>query len=399
MNLRSNIEQLLDKGVHIPNPQSVEIDDDIDLDRISGKGVTLYSGTKLFGGQTFIGDGARIGYEGPVTIDNCIVGPEVRLKGGYFKQATFLHKASCGLGAHVRQGTILEERAGVAHTVGLKQTILFPFVTLGSLINFCDCLMAGGTGPKNHSEVGSSYIHFNFTPNQDKATPSLIGDVVNGVMLDQSPIFLGGQGGLVGPVQIAYGTVIAAGSICRKDQLKPDRLVIEGAMPTARMPFSPGQYSGLKRILRKNFHYIGQLTALRHWYARIRSNFIGSNLPRPLHTGLLDTLDIGIEERLKQLDKLRDKFADSGRRDNQAQQAFCKQWPKQRETYPTLQQYSGQDQYLDPFLEAVDKSKQDNDGDYLEAIQGLTHQHVEMGRQWLQSIVDHFMDEFSKGIL
>ena len=66
--------------------------------------------------------------------------------------------------------------------------------------------MAGGTSRKNHSEIGSSYIHFNFTPHQDKATPSLVGDVPRGVMLDRAPIFLGGQGGLVGPVRIAYGT-------------------------------------------------------------------------------------------------------------------------------------------------------------------------------------------------
>jgi len=30
-------------------------------------------------------------------------------------------------------------------------------------------------------------------------------------MLREEPIFLGGQGGIVGPLQIAYGTVIPAG--------------------------------------------------------------------------------------------------------------------------------------------------------------------------------------------
>jgi len=84
--------------------------------------------------------------------------------------------------AEVREGCLLEEEANGAHTVGLKQTILFPFVTLGSIVNFCDILMAGGTDRRNHSEVGSSYIHFNYTPNQDKATASLIGDVAYGVM-------------------------------------------------------------------------------------------------------------------------------------------------------------------------------------------------------------------------
>jgi bifunctional UDP-N-acetylglucosamine pyrophosphorylase/glucosamine-1-phosphate N-acetyltransferase len=105
----------------------------------------------------------------------------------------------------VRAGTIFEEQASIAHTVGLKQTILFPFVTLGSLINFCDCFMAGGTSRENHSEVGSSYIHFNYTPNQDKATASLIGDVPHGVMLNQNPIFLGGQGGWWGLAALPTG--------------------------------------------------------------------------------------------------------------------------------------------------------------------------------------------------
>ena len=188
----SKIEKLIEKGVKINRPTSVEIGDEVDVDRISADGVVIYAGCKIFGAETLILPGAKLGYEAPVTVDNCQVGPDVELKGGYFNQAVFLEKARLGLGSHIREATILEEQAVVAHTVGLKHTILFPFVTLGSLINFCDCLMAGGTSRKNHSEVGSSYIHFNFTPSQDKATASLIGDVPGGVMLNRQPIFLGG---------------------------------------------------------------------------------------------------------------------------------------------------------------------------------------------------------------
>ena len=125
----------------------------------------------------------------------------------------------------MREGCLLEEEAGGAHCVGLKQTILFPFVTLGSLINFCDCLMAGGTSRQDHSEVGSSYIHFNYTPDGDKTTASLFGDVPRGVMLDQPPIFLGGQGGAVGPVRVGFGTVVTAGSVLRGDVLEDGKLV------------------------------------------------------------------------------------------------------------------------------------------------------------------------------
>ena len=199
-----------EQGVRIDAPESIQVDDAIDPDRISKNNVIVHAGCKLFGQRTLICEGAELGYESPVTLNNCYVGPHVKLKGGYFENAVFLEGAQAGSGSQVRGGTIFEEQASIAHTVGLKQTILFPYVTLGSLINFCDCLMAGGTSRKNHSEVGSSYIHFNYTPNQDKATPSLIGDVARGVMLNQSPIFLGGQGGLVGPCRLAYGTITAS---------------------------------------------------------------------------------------------------------------------------------------------------------------------------------------------
>ena len=179
---------LVKKGVDIPNPLTLDIGDEVDPERISGNGVTIYPGCRIYGKNTVISAGAKIGYEGPVTIDDCQIGPNVELKAGYFNKAVFLEKANMGLGAHVREGCILEEEASGAHCVGLKQTILFPFVTLGSLINFCDCLMAGGTSRKDHSEVGSSYIHFNFTPDGDKTMASLIGDVPRGVM-SISPLF------------------------------------------------------------------------------------------------------------------------------------------------------------------------------------------------------------------
>ena len=205
------IVQLLNKGVHIPNPLTLDIGDEVTVDQISSNGVMIYPGCRIYGAGTVISSGVQLGKEGPVTVDNCQLGPSVELKAGYVNKSVFLEKANMSSGAHVREGCILEEEANGAHCVGLKQTILFPFVTLGSLINFCDCLMAGGTSRKDHSEVGSSYIHFNFTPDGNKTTASLFGDVPRGVMLNQPAIFLGGQGGVVGPARLGFGTVVAAG--------------------------------------------------------------------------------------------------------------------------------------------------------------------------------------------
>lgn len=197
MNRLNNIKKsLIQKGVTILLPDSVFISDDIDPDRISGNGVIIHPNCRITGKNSLIMAHTVIGKEAPVTLDNCQVGPSCSLNGGYFQNTVFTGQNVFGACAHVRKGTILEEESCAAHSVGLKQTILFPFVTLGSQINFCDCLMSGGTSRKDHSEVGSSFIHFNFTPNQDKATASLIGNVHQGVFLDQPPIFLGGQGGL-----------------------------------------------------------------------------------------------------------------------------------------------------------------------------------------------------------
>ncbi|MCP3953025.1 MAG: protein GlmU, partial [Desulfobacterales bacterium] len=302
--------------------------------------------------------------------------------------------------AHVRAGTIFEEQARCAHTVGLKQTILFPFVTLGSLINFCDIFMSGGTTAKDHSEVGSSYIHFNYTPNQDKATASLIGDVPRGVMLDQPPIFLGGQGGLVGPCALAFGTTVAAGSICRKDEKKPGRLIIAGAARSGRVPFSPGVYRGCKRIVRHNINYIANLLALRQWYGHVRSLFISDRYPEALARGLEDTLDAGINERLKQFKAFCLKMPASielltagstteppGTQVQQQQELFDRCTDVET-TLLAGAQFAGDIGSRDRFLEHVNAAIQTGEKDYIAVITALSENEKKEGTGWLQSIAD-----------
>ena len=124
------INDLLERGVSIPNPETIDIGDDVAIDRISGKGVKIYPGCRIYGKETTISSGCQLGYEAPVTIENCQLAEKVELNGGFFSKSVFLEKSNMGMGAHVREGCILEEEAGGAHCVGLKQTILFPFVTL-----------------------------------------------------------------------------------------------------------------------------------------------------------------------------------------------------------------------------------------------------------------------------
>lgn len=388
-------QELISKGAAIPDERSVTIGAEVDVGRLAGRGVTLYPGTRIFGSNTFIAEGARIGAEGPVTIDNCQVGPQVELRGGFFSGAVFLRKAACGSGSHVRRGTILEEEAAIAHTVGLKQTILFPFVTLGSLINFCDCLMAGGSSRTNHSEVGSSYIHFNFTPHQDKATPSLLGDVPRGVMLNRSPIFLGGQGGLVGPCRLAFGTVLAAGSICRSDQLEENHLVFGAPSRSGSIPYSPGAFIGLKRVLTNNMLYIGNLIALRQWYRHVRSRFTGPELPNELLIGLRATIDVCIEERIRQLGRLSRNIGESAQPEN-AQDEFVSRWAEIEVKLNQLITDDGSPELLECFMQIIDDGLHARGKSYLGVIKDLNPEQTASGTLWLQSIVQRVMDDISE---
>ena len=55
--------ELRNKGVRIPSPESVEIGRDILPGRISGDNVVLHAGCKLFGPETLIMPGVKLGYE------------------------------------------------------------------------------------------------------------------------------------------------------------------------------------------------------------------------------------------------------------------------------------------------------------------------------------------------
>lgn len=395
------IGTLLKKGVKAPCPESVEIGSEVIPEKISGEGVIIHTGSKIFGEKTVIMPGAEIGYEAPVTLSDCQLARGVKLKGGYFSGATFLEKAEMGSGSHIREGCLLEEGARCAHTVGLKQTILFPYVTLGSLINFCDCFMAGGTSSKNHSEVGSSYIHFNYSPNQDKATPSLIGDVPEGVMLDKPPIFLGGQGGLVGPVKINYGAVVAAGTIVRKDFLKGRSILLGQSAPNRSMPFHSGLYMGIQRLIKMNVIYIANMIALRRWYLDVRSKFFnGNRMMELVFKGAVDKLEMTIKERLKRMGEVAARMPRSIEiwkeiSSNSApveaiarKNEFNKNWAEMEASFIDCMDETGESSLRDKFINSIDKGLAEFGSDYLLVIKNLTEDEKITGREWLQELVD-----------
>lgn len=298
----ARLQSLAERGVVIVDPRQTWIDGAVDPSRIHA-GVTLHPGTRLIGARTFLGEGAEVGRQGPATLVDAVLDEGARVDGGFVQGAVLLAGASAGANAHLREGTLLEESASTAHAVGLKHTVLLSFVTLGSLINFCDCLMAGGTSRKDHSEVGSGYIHFNFTPwgvRGDKATASRFGGVPRGVFLRERRIFLGGSGGTIGPRKLGFGVVAAAGQVLR-DDVADDQLVTGQRARVTTREIDPAYLDTAEPRGERNREYIGHLVALREWYRQVRRAREQRPLREPVVDAAIELLGGCIEERVDRL--------------------------------------------------------------------------------------------------
>ena len=305
------IHKLEEKGVVIIDPRQTYIGSEVDPDRIY-KGSVLFPGCRLTGARTLIGSSAQIGTEGPAAIHNSVIGADAEVASGYLADATLLPKAKAGANSHYRAGTLLEEYASTAHCVGLKQSILMYSVTLGSLINFCDVLISGGSSRKDHTEVGSGFIHFNFTPwgkSGDKATPSLMGNVTEGVFLDQQRIFLGGMSGMVGPSTVGFGAMTVAGQVIRHDVA--DSTMHSESVRSMDRKWSSSQIlfpeKHFQQVYEKNAEYLAQLYALREWYLQIRlqrSRVQEDSELSLVLTGAVETIQSCMKERVSRYNSL-----------------------------------------------------------------------------------------------
>ena len=314
--LEERLRTLVSKGITIIDPRQTYISPEVNLDRIYS-GCVLYPGTRLTGEKTLIGSFAKVGSEGPATIHDSMLGSDTEVASGFLSEATLLPGARAGSNCHFRAGTLLEENVFTGHSVGLKQSILMYSVVTGSLINFCDTLISGGRSRSDHSEVGSGFIHFNFTPwgkRGDKATPSLIGNVTEGVFLDKDRIFLGGLSGIVGPQTVGFGSITVAGQVIREavadSTMHSETGVrfVRDLLPT-KVKFSKNRLNG---ILNKNIEYIAQLTALKCWYSQVRLERSRAKKDMALFLvlmGAIETIQICITERIRRYNSFAEEWS------------------------------------------------------------------------------------------
>ncbi len=295
---QGRIAQLGNRGVEVWGADRNYIDADVPIDNIE-PGAALHNCT-LSGANTFIGRGSKIGESGHARVNDCQIGRDCTLGAGTYEGATFLDGVTVRGYAEIRPGTLLEEQVEAAHSVAFKNTILTATCVTGSLINFCDLFMSGGTSREDHSEVGSGAIHFNFDPRGDK-WGSLIGDVT-GVLLRSSPIFIGGNSGLVGPLTVDFGAVVAAGSIVRRD-VDANCVHAEAMRSQEAQSFDRERYALLGRKFIQTARLVGALHALDAWYEHVRLPY-ATDGQKPLYEAARRQIERHIAERAVRLQNI-----------------------------------------------------------------------------------------------
>lgn len=296
------LERLAERGVLIHAPHSVVLED-LDPERFE-PGAQIYPGSVVRGRRTYLASGATIGRGGGGSFENVVVGPHAELYSGVFEDCVVLDHVIVRGHAELRGGTLLEERCEAAHHAGYKMTIMLPCVVAGSLVNFCDALVAGGTSRADHSEIGSTLALYNFTPWGDKFA-SLFGDVPRGVFMRSPRIFIGGQTQIVSPVRVGFGALIPAGCAVRRD-VPAGRLYGEPAR-AFDAEFDARLYGALGHKLDATAEFIGNLHALLVWYRHVRLPF-AQRRNDATHVALYEAatrqIQAGLAERIKRLAKM-----------------------------------------------------------------------------------------------
>jgi len=425
----AELQRLAERGVHLPRIDQVAIRRDVPLERLA-PGARLHPFCRLTGAATRVDAGAELGAGGPVTLDNSWVGvgtaigtlgpvtlrdaacgPGTVLGCGVAEEAVFLGKESqdtpftAGYGFRVRKGTLYEEDASSAQHTDTKMTLLFPWVTLGSSLNWCDVLVAGGVGSGlgEFSEIGSGAIHFNFTPRGDKATATLLGNVVDGLFLDQPRLFIGGNTSLIGPLRADFGAVtLAGGRFSRRlraglNTAEPDKEESHragAAQPTAAQDYELDLYGSIKRIFDTQVAFVGELAALDAWYAHVRARVAQGHPDRAaLYERGRAIVRLNLDERIAQLAGLARRMEISAR--NLAQrrpgdprvvqhEALLRRWPEidrhLRRSSAVESEPPGQ------FLRALERSLEAGVERYTAVMRRLAPEGRAAGRDWLAAV-------------
>jgi UDP-N-acetylglucosamine/UDP-N-acetylgalactosamine diphosphorylase len=136
--------------------------------------------------------------------------------------------------------------------------------------------------------------------------------------------------------------------------------------------------------------------ALRQWYVHIRSEFVGRDFTPELFEGLMETLQMAIQERIARLLAYCRSLPVSGVPQTVQANLMCEVYNNcsQLERLFLMQtSWQGNTNFRDSFLEAVHQGISESGKAYLSVIRGISEKSCESGTAWLQGMIDHIVKE------
>ncbi|MDE0106886.1 MAG: hypothetical protein OXN96_03710 [Bryobacterales bacterium] len=381
---RARVESLQRRGVDVWGPERVYVSADVDLDAIEATAVIRQA--TLSGKDLSIAAGAVIGTSGHAEVSDCQIGPNAELGAGLYQGATLLNGVKVRGFAEIRPETLLEEEVDLAHSVALKNTTFTACCVAGSLINFCDLFLTGGTSRKDHTEIGSGAIHYNFDPRGDK-WGSLLGSI-RGVLLRSDPVFIGGTCGLVGPLEVGLGAVTAANCTIRKD-VPANTLVSTDDRAISIPNFDRTAYGSLRRQFRVTAKLVATLRALEAWYKLVRLPHAPLR-ERHLYEFAMKRVGVQAQERVDRLAKIVAKLEagapSSSNWIRSEHRQLVRSWPDLRNT---LQQPVKAQPPPTRFLQAYGEARASGEG-YVASLK-IADTYAAEAEAWLEGMVDAVM--------
>jgi len=189
--------------------------------------------------------------------------------------------------------------------------------------------------------------------------------------------------------------VVAAGTILRSDFIEDNRLIVGKPHRGAVIRFVPKSYPGLSRVVGNNLRYLANLLALEQWYIHVRRSFFnGQEFGELIYAGALDKLSLAKRERIKRLKAMAGNMPETKKKSERNGQPTPGKSEFRNKIQQVCELFTEEiaaregNEPRDRFLNAFDGYKENNDGNYIDTIQGLPQSVSQEGTRWLDKIVD-----------
>ena len=187
-------QELMSRGVILPDPQQVHVEEDVQV----GQGSILYPGVYLKG-RTSIGNFCAI--EQNCFIFDSEIANSVHIKSScYLENAQVRSKSVVGPFAHLRPGSVIEEECKVGNFVEMKNTNFGPKSKASHASYLGDSVIG------REVNIGCGTVTCNYAIDRKKYKTT----IKNGA-------FIGGGSMLVAPVEVGEKSIVGAGSVITKN--------------------------------------------------------------------------------------------------------------------------------------------------------------------------------------